>query len=593
VLDEKNNDISLKVLPKKSHFKLRWVVLLTVQLLIIIHIVLWVLGNHFDWFGGKTLAPIEPSEGMEFVKNGVVNTGAIFFALALLSTLLFGRWFCGWGCHIILLQDWCYSIMRKCGIRPKPFRSRFLMWFPFVLAMYMYIWPLVYRFAIARLPFPSIRSEFLTEDYWGTFASPIVAVPFLFICGFATVYVLGAKGFCTYGCPYGGFFKPFDKASPMRVRVNENCGQCGKCTAACTSNIRVNEEVKLHGMVIDSGCMKIMDCIDACPNDALSIGFGSNAILKRTNRRSYDLTFAEELFISIIFVLGFFAFRSLYAIIPMLMAVGMSLVTTWSIWKTWKVLSLTNVRFHKIQLKLHGKTSRSGMVFIFLGLTMFLFLMHSVTIQSLIGLGNYASAKGETNRALSYYKISSPIQDGGIAFASNPNVDRIVARHHDDELQFEEALRLYRRIDARVGQDEVSTMLIGQNLQYHAQFSPIQDHYAKRLELNPHWELVWEDYIGWLKREGSYQDAIAASKVAVKHNPKSKRLRIQWALLESEFGNSEEAVYLASILVQDYVNDPAMWMLLSRTLDKNGQREKSLQAMDQAKKIQKNKKQEK
>ena len=77
MLDEKNNDISLKVLPKKSHFKLRWVVLLTVQLLIIIHIVLWVLGNHFDWFGGKTLAPIEPSEGMEFVKNGVVNTGAI------------------------------------------------------------------------------------------------------------------------------------------------------------------------------------------------------------------------------------------------------------------------------------------------------------------------------------------------------------------------------------------------------------------------------------------------------------------------------------------------------------------------------------
>ena len=72
--------------------------------------------------------------------------------------------------------------------------------------------------------------------------------------------------------------------------MNDNCKQCGMCTAACTSNVKVHEEVNLYKMVIDNGCMKTSDCIDACPNDALSIGFGSNAVGQRKKSRQYDLS---------------------------------------------------------------------------------------------------------------------------------------------------------------------------------------------------------------------------------------------------------------------------------------------------------------
>ena len=208
-----NKSIALPVIQKKKHNRKRWLVLIAVQVLIFVHIAVWLLGEKFGWFGGKTLTPIEPSEGMEFVRTGVINAGAIFFAVALLSTLIFGRWFCGWGCHIVLLQDACLWILRKMHIRPKPFRARWLMWFPFGLAVYMFIWPLFYRIALApwlqpELRWPEITAQLLTEDFWESFVPPLLAIPFLFICGFATVYVLGAKGFCTYGCPYGGFFKP-------------------------------------------------------------------------------------------------------------------------------------------------------------------------------------------------------------------------------------------------------------------------------------------------------------------------------------------------------------------------------------------------
>ncbi|MAI66933.1 MAG: hypothetical protein CMJ26_03530 [Phycisphaerae bacterium] len=589
--DEKNKEnISLPVLKRRKHSKPRWVVLYAVQGLILVHIAVWLLSKKFGWFGGETLTPIEPSEGMEFVKNGVVNAGAIFFALALLSTFIFGRWFCGWGCHIVLLQDICFWMMRKIGVRPKPFRARWLMWFPLGLAVYMYIWPLFYRIALAPwlqpdLRWPEITTHLLTEDYWSSFVSPLLAIPFLLICGFATVYVLGAKGFCTYGCPYGGFFAPLDAISPMRVRVNDSCQKCGKCTAACTSNVRVHEEVDLYGMVIDTGCMKIMDCIDACPNEALSISFGTSALGKRTKKKTYDLSFGGEIFVSTFFLLGFFAFRGLYASVPMLMAVGMSLVGTWIVWKAYQVLTKPNASFHKTQLRFHGTMKPAGMVFLLTALLCFLFTLQSAMVGTCTYLGNAALANKDVESALWYYRLSGPITDGGIGLSSNPNVDMAMAKIYEKSSDFREAERLLWRIEDHVGDDERVTMLLGQTMQYHKQANELVSFYTARLSEYSQWQLVWEDYVGWLKREGMYEQAISASKEAVTNNPDAIRLQIQLVLLEIEFGDVESAIALSKQMTNSFPKVVAPWMLLSRALDASGDYDAARNAQTEAEKI--------
>ncbi|MEY5032960.1 MAG: hypothetical protein RL354_1991, partial [Planctomycetota bacterium] len=89
--------------PSAPHSRMGWrraMVLGAIQLLMIVHVVQWL-------WTGTTITPIEPSESMETVKEGIINVGAIFFALALLSTAILGRWFCGWGCHVVMLQDFC------------------------------------------------------------------------------------------------------------------------------------------------------------------------------------------------------------------------------------------------------------------------------------------------------------------------------------------------------------------------------------------------------------------------------------------------------------------------------------------------------
>ena len=171
----------------------RWraISLILLYLLMIAHIVQWRIM-------GKTVSPIEPSESMYTLQNGAINAGFIFFTLAILTTLIFGRFVCGWGCHIVALQDFCAWLLKKFGMTPKPFRSRLLVFVPLIVALYMFVWPTVGRYFVkpANEPLiPNFTNHLITSDFWATFPPVWVAIPFLFICGFVTVYFLGSRGF--------------------------------------------------------------------------------------------------------------------------------------------------------------------------------------------------------------------------------------------------------------------------------------------------------------------------------------------------------------------------------------------------------------
>jgi polyferredoxin/tetratricopeptide (TPR) repeat protein len=370
---KKSRSIKLPVLPnspiQQSEIKdsktSRWraLALVALNLLMIVHIVQWRLM-------GTTVSPIEPSESMYTLQRGAVNAGFIFFGLAILATLVVGRFVCGWGCHILALQDFCAWLLKKLGLRPKAFRSRLLVFVPLIAALYMFVWPTALRFFSGPKDqplIPEFTNHLVTTNFWETFPSVAVAIPFLFICGFVTVYFLGSKGFCTYACPYGGFFSIADKFSPGKIRVTDACNQCGHCTATCTSNVLVHAEVKQFGMVVDPGCMKCMDCISVCPNDALYFGFGKPTLAAakpQANKKTYSLTWPEEIVGAIVFLGSFLAVRGVYALVPFLMALGVASVTTFLAVKTMRLISTSASTFYNSDLKSSGRLSRAGWLFV-------------------------------------------------------------------------------------------------------------------------------------------------------------------------------------------------------------------------------------
>ena len=182
-----------------------------------------------------------------------------------------------------------------------------------------------------------------------------------------TVYFLGQKGFCTYACPYGGFFGLADKFAPGKIRVTDACNQCGHCTATCTSNVLVHAEVKQYGMVVDPGCMKCMDCISVCPNDALYFGFGKPTIaVPKSNaiKKNYSLTWPEEIVGAVVFLGSFLAVRGVYATRPIPDGAGLRGGHDVSRSKNMEIAPRKRMSFYRFNLKSSGRIQKAGWAFL-------------------------------------------------------------------------------------------------------------------------------------------------------------------------------------------------------------------------------------
>jgi polyferredoxin len=372
--------------PLRPSRRARWraASLIAVHAVVAAHIAHWKVS-------GRTLTPVEPSEAVQTLELGYVNAGFVVFLFLVLSTLVLGRFFCGWACHVVAYQDLCAWLLAKLGLKPRPVRSRLLMLVPLGAACYMFGGPLVRRW-LEGTPSPAMVAHFTTTDFWATFPDPLVGVLTLFIAGGPVVWWLGAKGFCTYGCPYGGIFGVVDRFAAGRIRVTDACEGCGHCTATCTSNVRVHEEVARHGMVVDPGCMKCMDCVSVCPKEALYFGFGAPSLATKSaaRRKGYDFSWPEEIALAVVFAAALFAYNGLYHQVPLLMALGLSVLTTTAVVTAVRIVRRPDLTFQHMRLKAAGRLTRAGR-FVAAGLALFLALgLHSLYVQFSVWRGDAA-----------------------------------------------------------------------------------------------------------------------------------------------------------------------------------------------------------
>ncbi len=342
---------------------------------------------------GKTLAPLELNEVMYTLELGIVTAGFLFMAAAMLSAAVFGRFFCSWGCHILALEDLCAWLLKKVRIRPKPVRSRLLLLVPPSAMFYMFIWPQISRLLHGRT-LPELRllsdaegwASFVTTDFWRNLPGPGITLLTFLICGFAIVYVLGSRSFCTYGCPYGVLFGLADRVAPGRIVLKGRCDQSGHCTAVCPSHVRVHEETGAYGSVVDAGCLKCLACVSACPNHALGFGFTRPSLLRsftRTGRRRlrYDFGLAEDILMAAVLVACLLIFRGLYGYVPFLMTLGLGAMLAYGSVLCVRLVREPNVRLNSFQLRLHGQMTGPGCVFAGLAVASALFVAHCAFIR--------------------------------------------------------------------------------------------------------------------------------------------------------------------------------------------------------------------
>ncbi|MCH8252744.1 MAG: tetratricopeptide repeat protein [Planctomycetes bacterium] len=447
-----------------------------------------------------------------------------------------------------------------------------------------------------------------TQDFWRTFPGLLVAIPFLGICGFVTVYLLGAKGYCTYGCPYAGFFVPLDRFAVGRIRVTDACEQCGHCTAVCTSNVRVHEEVREYGMVVDPGCMKCLDCVSVCPNDALYFGFGRSASAKGPPKHEaptprFDLTRPEEVMLLGVFAVTFFSVFGAYKSLPYLMASGVAAVITFLLWKAWRLVRDRNVGLQRHRLKINGKLKRSGVVVAMLAVVSAVFALQCATLKMIeVSADHYAARvvlntklvfsdqrrplslemEFDAERAITLYRLLHSIPNGGLGLFNDPSVDGSIGWLHCARLAFGEAEQSFRRWIERNDRVENISWALGQILRVQHKDDEATQYYYDLVSAKPSWEELADEVAGWHLQSGRPHEAVRLRRSVLAHSPQSVSAMRKLALSLLDADQRDEGTKLLRKVVEREPDHAWSLVSLARVLASNGQTEDAYEALSRA-----------
>lgn len=186
-----------------------------------------------------------------------------------LTTILFGRIFCGWICALGTLQDLFGKIgvnifkkrrqVPKCIDRPL----RMVKYIVFIGILY-FTWKtgelVISHFDpfVAYSHIPAGIGE-LTDEYIIGF---IVLISMLFASFFYD------RLFCRYLCPLGAYYAIINRLSIFRINRREGlCIDCGKCNKVCPAALDISDK----DSVAKPECFSCMECVAACPTREKSL----------------------------------------------------------------------------------------------------------------------------------------------------------------------------------------------------------------------------------------------------------------------------------------------------------------------------------
>ena len=203
-----------------------------------------------------------------WLETGIINSihpSGLFIFLAILAvSVLMKKAFCSWLCPIGTLSESLWRLGQKLFGRV----FRLPPWVDYPLRSLKYLLLFFFSYAIARMDTDALRM--FIESPYNKVADIKMYLFFADISSFAlwtvmTLVVLSVfvqNFWCRYLCPYGAFLGIASLFSPLKVtRQASSCVDCGLCTAACPSGIRVHTATR----VWSDECTSCLECVAVCP----------------------------------------------------------------------------------------------------------------------------------------------------------------------------------------------------------------------------------------------------------------------------------------------------------------------------------------
>jgi len=232
-----------------------------------------------------------------------LSTGYVYRFLGwsisvLIVTLLLGRVFCGWLCPFGALSQfisWLFSADKpKSAVEKNRYKPAYFIKYALVIALLMMAFAgllqiglfdpicLMYRTtAIALAPAADSVVDALQRTGTDTVLPDVLkfapgTAPRIFDGAFwiggLFIILMGMnlvmpRFFCRVLCPLGALLGVFSRFVPFRIKRDAHkCTDCGLCLSRCEGAADPNARVRT------SECMVCFNCMDDCPEDAISFG---------------------------------------------------------------------------------------------------------------------------------------------------------------------------------------------------------------------------------------------------------------------------------------------------------------------------------
>ena len=206
--------------------------------------------------------------------EGIIAGDVIAFAVLFVTSLFFGRAWCGWVCPAGATQELCSKVNSKSFNGRKRNLIKYFIWTPWIAFI-------VVMFVQAG----GIKAvDPLYQTYYGISVSDVIsAVMFAAIAGAIAVFALvaGKRAACHTICWMAPFViigtrikDALGYPSLHLIADKTRCVQCQECSKNCPMSLDVHEMVQNSSMA-NTECILCGTCVDTCPRKVIKYSFNS------------------------------------------------------------------------------------------------------------------------------------------------------------------------------------------------------------------------------------------------------------------------------------------------------------------------------
>jgi ferredoxin-type protein NapH len=224
-----------------------------------------------------TIFYFSPLTSLYGASIGIVAGSVTSFALQFLSSILFGRAFCGWLCPAGAAQEAVFGVNDRRAPVAKIRWIKFAIWTPWIAG-------LVFFFLKAQGQL-SYDFFFGTQNGISAISLETYFVYFIVLAVFLSLaLIVGKRAACHSICWMAPFMILGKKLGSLlripalRLRVdNGNCTSCGACTSTCPMSLPVREMVASNSME-NSDCILCGSCTADCARKVIRFSFSRQKI---------------------------------------------------------------------------------------------------------------------------------------------------------------------------------------------------------------------------------------------------------------------------------------------------------------------------